>query len=69
MAGPLTDKTGSVIVVEAESLEEAQDFAQNDPYMINGVFHEVLVHPFMQVFPREPNPDEPEPNKGKPREA
>ncbi len=69
LAGPLTDKTGSVIVVEAESLEEAQDFAQNDPYMINGVFHEVSVHPFMQVFPREPNPDEPEPNKGKPREA
>jgi len=55
LAGPLTDKTGSVIVVEAESLEEAQDFAQNDPYMINGVFHEVSVHPFMQVFPREPN--------------
>lgn len=54
LAGPLTDKTGSLIVVEAESLEDAQDFARNDPYMINGVFHEVSVHPFMQVFPREP---------------
>lgn len=54
LAGPLTDKTGSLIVVEAESLEEAQDFAQNDPYMINGVFQELSVHPFMQVFPREP---------------
>ena len=53
LAGPLTDKTGSLIVVETESLEEAQDFAQNDPYMLNGVFQEVSVHPFMQVFPRE----------------
>jgi len=69
LAGPLTDKTGSLIVVEAESLEDAQDFAQNDPYMLNGVFQEMSVHPFMQVFPREPNPDEPELNKGKPREA
>jgi len=54
LAGPLTDKTGSLIVVEAESLEDAQDFARNDPYMLNGVFQEMSVHPFMQVFPREP---------------
>ena len=53
LAGPLTDKTGSLIVVEAESLEEVQTFAQGDPYMINGVFQEVTVHPFMQVFPPE----------------
>jgi uncharacterized protein YciI len=53
LAGPLTDKTGSLIVVEAESLEEVQTFAQGDPYMINGVFQEVTVHPFLQVFPRE----------------
>ena len=51
LAGPLTDKTGSLIVVETESLEEAQAFAQNDPYMIHGVFQEVTVHPFTQVFP------------------
>jgi len=53
LAGPLTDKTGSLIVVEAESLEEVQTFAQGDPYTTNGVFQEVTVHPFMQVFPRE----------------
>lgn len=53
LAGPLTDKTGSLIVVEAESLEEVQTFAQGDPYLINGVFQEVRVHPFMQIFPRE----------------
>ena len=27
LAGPLTDNTGSLIVVEAESLEEVQSFA------------------------------------------
>ena len=52
LAGPLTDKTGSLIVVEADSLEEVQAFAKADPYMIHGVFQEVTVHPFMQVFPQ-----------------
>ncbi len=51
LAGPLTDKTGSLIVVEADSLEEVQTFANEDPYMIHGVFSEVTVHPFKQVFP------------------
>ena len=51
LAGPLTDKTGSLMVVEAESLEEVQTFAKEDPYTIHGVFQEVTVHPFLQVFP------------------
>lgn len=54
LAGPLTDKTGSLIVVEAESLEEAETFAREDPYAVHGVFHEVTVHPFLQVFPATP---------------
>jgi len=53
LAGPLTDHTGSLIVIEAGSLEEAQKFAQEDPYMIHGVFERVEVHPFTQVFPKE----------------
>ena len=52
LAGPLTDKTGSLIVIEAETLEEAQQFAREDPYTVNGVFERVEVHPFMQIFPR-----------------
>jgi uncharacterized protein len=52
LAGPLTDKTGSLIVVEAESLEEVQAFAKEDPYTIHGVFQEVNIHPFLQVFPK-----------------
>lgn len=53
LAGPLTDKTGSLIVIEAESLEEAQRFAREDPYTVHGVFGRVEVHPFMQVFPKQ----------------
>jgi len=53
LAGPLTDHTGSLIVIEAGSLEEAQKIAQEDPYMIHGVFERVEVHPFTQVFPKE----------------
>jgi uncharacterized protein len=52
LAGPLTDKTGSLIVVKAESLEEAERIAQEDPYTGNGVFERVEVHPFAQVFPK-----------------
>jgi uncharacterized protein YciI len=55
LAGPLTDGTGSLIVVEADSLDEVQAYAQGDPYMIQGGFQEVTVHPFLQVFPQEPD--------------
>lgn len=53
LAGPLTDKTGSLIVIEAESLAEAELFAKEDPYTVHGVFERVEIHPFMQVFPKE----------------
>lgn len=53
LAGPLTDRTGSLIVIEANSLEEARQFALTDPYTVNGVFERVEVHPFTQVFPKE----------------
>jgi uncharacterized protein YciI len=52
LAGPLTDKTGSLIVIEADSLEEAQQFAREDPYTVNGVFQRVEVHPFTRIFPK-----------------
>jgi uncharacterized protein len=53
LAGPLTDKAGSLIVIEADSLEDAQRFAREDPYTVHGVFDRVEVHPFTQVFPRQ----------------
>lgn len=52
LAGPLTDKTGSLIVIEADSLAEARAFADSDPYTVHGVFARVEVHPFKQVFPK-----------------
>jgi uncharacterized protein YciI len=52
LAGPLTDQTGSLIVIEAESQEEAEQFAREDPYTRHGVFERVEVHPFLQVFPK-----------------
>ncbi len=53
LAGPFTDKAGSLVVIEADSLAEAEKFAQEDPYTIEGVFQSVEVHPFKQVLPEE----------------
>ena len=52
LAGPLTDKTGSLMVLEFASQAEAEQFANQDPYMVNGVFERVEIHPFMQVLPK-----------------
>ena len=51
LAGPFTDQTGSLVVIEADSLAEAETFAHEDPYTIHGVFQQVEVHPFKQVLP------------------
>ena len=51
MAGPFTDQAGSLIIIEADYLEEARRIAHNDPYTIHGIFERVEVHPFQQVLP------------------
>jgi uncharacterized protein YciI len=43
--------TGSVVVAEFASLDEAQAWADADPYMEVGVYSSVMVKPFKQVFP------------------
>jgi uncharacterized protein len=43
--------TGSLIVAEFPSLEEASAWADADPYVTAGVFSEVLVRPFKRVLP------------------
>lgn len=53
LAGPLTDKTGSLIVIEAESQAEVETFMKTDPYVIHGIFERVEIHPFLQVLPTE----------------
>ena len=52
LAGPFTDGAGSLIVLEAESLEAAWAIVARDPYVVHGVFNRVDVHPFLQVFPQ-----------------
>jgi uncharacterized protein YciI len=52
LAGPFTDGSGSLIVVEAPSRETAWDMVARDPYVTNGIFNRVEVKPFMQVFPK-----------------
>lgn len=42
--------TGSVVVAEFASLEEAQAWADADPYVAAGVYASVAVKPFKQVF-------------------
>lgn len=54
LAGPLTDKAGSLLVLEFETLEEAEDFARHDPYTVHGIFDRVEIHPFTQVLPKAP---------------
>ncbi|MCP4944495.1 MAG: YciI family protein [Planctomycetaceae bacterium] len=43
--------TGSLVVAEFDSLEEAQDWADNDPYISAGVYSNVTVKPFKLVLP------------------
>ena len=51
LAGPLTDGAGSLIVIEAESIEDVRRIADADPYVTGGVFAELEIHPFLQVLP------------------
>ena len=53
LAGPFLDRTGSLIVIEADSLAEVWALVARDPYVIEGVFNHVEVKPFQQVFPQD----------------
>jgi uncharacterized protein len=44
--------TGSLIVAEFESLQDAQHWADTDPYMDAKVYSKVTVKPFKKVFPQ-----------------
>ncbi len=43
--------SGSLIVAEFESIEEAKAWADADPYVAAGVYSSVTVKPFKKVFP------------------
>ena len=42
--------TGSLIVAEFDSLEAAQTWADEDPYIGAGVYENVIVKPFKKIF-------------------
>lgn len=42
---------GSTIIAEFASLQEAEDWASQDPYVKAGVYEQVEVHPFLRVLP------------------
>lgn len=42
--------TGSTVIAEFASLEEAQAWAKDDPYIAAGVYKQVAVKPFKRTF-------------------
>ncbi|MBF0453743.1 MAG: YciI family protein [Magnetococcales bacterium] len=56
IAGPFPDPekegfTGSLVVADFGSPEQAQSWADADPYVAAGVYADVVVKPFKQVLP------------------
>ena len=51
IAGPFTDGTGSLIIVDLDSEAEARAFAARDPYTTGGVFERVEVKSIRRAFP------------------
>lgn len=43
--------TGSLVVAEFASLEQAQSWADADPYVAAGIYAKVVVKPFKRVLP------------------
>ena len=43
--------TGSLVVAEFDSLEDARRWADADPYVDAGVYRQVVVKPFKKVLP------------------
>ncbi|MGJ7093745.1 YciI family protein [Vibrio hannami] len=42
--------TGSTVIADFNSLEEAKTWADADPYIAAGVYEKVIVKPFKKVF-------------------
>ena len=43
--------TGSLLILDFPTLEEAQTWADADPYVVAGVYQRVVVKPFKRVLP------------------
>ena len=56
LAGPMLSDNGetmigSIILLQADDLAAAQQFAASDPYKLAGLFANVTIRPFRQVIP------------------
>ncbi len=45
--------SGSIIIAAFASLAQAQQWADNDPYVTAGVYENVMVQPFLPVLPAQ----------------
>ena len=43
--------TGSLVVAKFDSLQQAQGWTDQDPYMLNGIYASVIVKPYIKVLP------------------
>ncbi|TCK01593.1 hypothetical protein EV694_0209 [Volucribacter psittacicida] len=42
--------TGSTVIAQFDNLDQAQQWAESDPYVSAGVYEQVIVKPFKKVF-------------------
>lgn len=50
LAGPFTDGSGSLIVLDVATRTEAELIAKTDPYVMEKVFERYEIRPFERVF-------------------
>jgi uncharacterized protein YciI len=43
-------RIGSLLIVQADDLDQVHAFSERDPFRRNGVFSEVRIHPFQIAF-------------------
>ena len=43
--------TGSLVVAKFASLQQAQTWADEDPFLLNGIYQKVVVKPFIKALP------------------
>ena len=46
-----TGFSGSLIIAEFDTIQAAQEWADQDPFLLNGIYKRVTVKPFHRVLP------------------
>lgn len=54
-SGPFADKSGGLVCIQADSLEEATSIAKNDPFVVNAVDKVVFVKEWKGTFHAAPS--------------